>query len=85
MSLFLEWFEYSMVWYVVLLAIGILFLPMTRAVFGRFYDYGYGLSKVIGIILISYAMFVLGTVRVLPFSQNSLMLIAGVVSLFAYE
>lgn len=80
-----SWFFSTSLWYLMLLAIGIIFFPFTRAIFHNFYDYGYGFSKAIGIALISYVTFVLGTVHILPFTSMTLYLIVGMSAYLAYR
>lgn len=58
-------------WYGLILLLGSLFVPITAWLFPRFYDKGYIFSKVIGIIAISYTMFVVGTLHLLPFTIAS--------------
>jgi uncharacterized membrane protein len=68
-----------MLWWAVLLAVGLIFLPMTRAVFGRFKSKGYIFSKVIGTALAGYVSWVLASARILPFRSWALLvpLLAG--------
>jgi uncharacterized membrane protein len=72
-------FPRFMLWWVVLLAVGLMFLPMTRAVFGRFKSKGYIFSKVIGVALAGWVSWVLSSLRVLPFRSWALLvpLLAG--------
>lgn len=72
----MSWLYTSLQWYIVLLALGLIFFPITRALFGKaFYDSGYAFSKIIGVVAVSYTAFVLGTYKVLPFTQTALLLI----------
>ncbi len=64
-------------WYGVLLLLGLISLPITMIIFASFADKGYLFSKVIAALLLSYIMFLLGTLKVLPFSAPSLLLITG--------
>jgi YYY domain-containing protein len=68
----MEWIGYTLAWYVMLLIIGIIFFPMTRLIFGSFYDKGYGFSKALGIMFLSYSVYVLGTTHIIPFTQFTL-------------
>lgn len=47
-------------WWLYILFIGILFLPVTQKYFPSFFDKGYGFSKVIGILALSYSSWLLG-------------------------
>ncbi len=55
-------------WWVVFFIIGITFLPLTFTLFKNFSDRGYIFSKILGIAVISYAIFLLGLLHIAPFS-----------------
>lgn len=64
------------IWWTILFIIGIIFLPLTTILFSKFYDKGYIFSKVLGISLISYLIFLLGTLKLVSFSQfNSILIV----------
>jgi len=65
-------------WWLVFFVIGIIFLPLTTRVFSIFFDKGYVFAKVIGIAFISYAVFVLGFLKILPFETQNIFLVAGI-------
>jgi len=65
-------------WWIMLFAIGIAFLPLTSLIFSNFFDKGYIFSKIIGIAFISYAVFILGFLKILPFETQKVFLIAGI-------
>lgn len=75
MSQLTNWFLYTSSWYILLFIIGAVFWPMARLLFPKFYDQGYGLAKAIGILLISYVSFTLGSFKILPFNQFTIFLI----------
>lgn len=78
----MNWLFPAISWYIVLLVLGVVFFPVTAYFFGkRFVDYGYGFAKTIGILVLTYSMFVLGTTHILPFSQYALL---GLLVLFAF-
>jgi len=58
-------------WWIMLFVIGSIFLPLTLAVFPKFYDRGYIFSKILGISLVSYAIFILATIKLVAFSRLS--------------
>lgn len=64
----MSWLINSLQWYLLLLALGIIFAPFTKKLFGSFVDYGYPFAKTVAIILVSYAVFVLGVLKLLPYS-----------------
>jgi len=65
-------------WWVVFFFIGVIFIPITNLIFSNFFDKGYILAKVIGIALISYTVFILGFLKILPFETQNIFLIVGV-------
>ena len=64
----------SLVWYLSILALGLLMYPLTRGVFRGLADRGYPLSRLFGLLLLSYLVWLAGSVRI-PFSRLT---IAGV-------
>lgn len=62
-------------WWFTILIIGIGFLPITSSIFNRFFDKGYIFSKVLGIALISYGIFLFSLLHILPFTQLSTYLV----------
>ncbi len=73
----MDWLFYSLHWYSVLFLLGIIFFPLIKRVFKHFPDFGYPFAKILAILFISYAAFVLGITKVLPFTQISLLIIIG--------
>ena len=63
-------------WWAYLFLIGAVNLPLTIFIFKKFADLGYGFSKVIGIVLISYISFIASTFHFLPFTKSSLLFVA---------
>ncbi len=80
----MEWIWQTLQWYLYLLAIGILFFPITKKLFGSFFDQGYGLSKTIGILTLTYAAFVLGIIKILPFNHLNLIFLVFIFGLINY-
>ncbi|MCX6726160.1 MAG: DUF2298 domain-containing protein, partial [Candidatus Shapirobacteria bacterium] len=72
------------IWWLYLLGLGILFLPLTFVFFKKFFDYGYALAKIIGILLLSYITWLLGSLKILPFTNWGLWLIIGFLFLFNF-
>lgn len=62
-------------WWFVFFVIGITFLPITSKIFYNFIDRGYIFSKIIGLLLISYVAFILGSFQLLNFSTINLIFI----------
>ncbi len=63
-------------WYLVFLLIGVSFLPLTMLIFSNLFDRGYIFAKVLGTLFISYTVFLLGTLKIVPFHLPSLLFIA---------
>jgi uncharacterized membrane protein len=55
-------------WFIVFLAIGLIYLPMSSFIFSKFADRGYIFSKVLGIVFISYFVFLFSTLKILTFN-----------------
>lgn len=72
---------YVLHWWVFLFGIGILCLPLATLLFRNFADKGYLFSKVIGIILLSYASLLLGALHILPFTTLSLWVLLGLLAM----
>src|SRR3990167_4667562 len=81
----MDLFAVTSIWYFVLLILGLVFFPITKRFFYSFYDFGYPFAKTIGIILVSYSIYVLSTFRLLTFSQMSLYIILGVFTIINFK
>lgn len=69
----MTWTQTALCWYLMLLIIGVVFFPLTKKIFRRFsFDFGYPFAKTLGILLLSYFIFVLGILKILPFDRFSL-------------
>ena len=62
-------------WWLVFFVIGLIFLPLTTKIFSNFFDKGYIFSRILGIALISYVVFVLATLKILPFTELTIFLV----------
>ncbi len=58
-------------WWLLVFILGIIFLPLTRKMFSTFHDSGYLFSKVIGIAISGYLMWLLSSIKVLKFTEVS--------------
>ncbi len=67
-------------WYFTFLVLGIIFFPITSKLFSLFIDKGYLFSKVLGMVLLSYLVFVLGITHILPFSFLTLCIVLAVLA-----
>lgn len=72
----MSWINITLQWYIALFILGLIFFPIAKRLLSTFHlDFGYAFSKTIGIILLTFVMLTLGTIRFLPFSQESLVII----------
>lgn len=69
---------YIYLFWIVLFIIGLINLPITFLVFQKFIDRGYIFSKIIGLALISYSVWLLSLLKIMPFTTTTI----AVVSLF---
>lgn len=68
-------FFYLLRWFFVLFLIGIAFLPLTIRLFNNFSDKGYIFSKILGVAIVSYSIFILCLIKVIKFSEVSIFVI----------
>jgi len=59
-------------WWFVLFAFGFVGLPLTIKLFSKFFDLGYIFSKTISILFLSYFIWLLGSLKILPFILTTL-------------
>ncbi len=63
------------IWWTTIFLIGTICLPITNRIFKNFADRGYIFSKVIGILIASYIMWLFASLHVVPFARISLIVI----------
>lgn len=68
----MEWITLFLKWYGILFFLGLIALPFTSKIFGRFPDHGYPFAKILSILFLSYITFVLGVFKIIPFTQATL-------------
>ena len=62
-------------WWLVFFFLGITFLPLTSKIFNSFIDKGYIFSKVIGLVLVTYLIYALGTFHLLKFTTLNIFIV----------
>lgn len=62
-------------WWITLLVIGLVFLPLTFNIFKNFKDKGYIFSKIIGLVFISYTVFLISSIKLVKFSFDEITII----------
>lgn len=75
MDLFFTDILFVLRWWVMFLLIGFVFLPLTTTILGNFSDKGYVFAKCLGILLVAYIVFVLGILRILPFTEATILFV----------
>ncbi len=64
--------QFILIWWLLLFVIGVSGIPLSRTIFKKFYDSGYGLSKTLGLLVISYSAFFLSIIKILPLTRFTL-------------
>lgn len=62
-------------WWTIFFLIGAVFLPLTTSIFSNFSDKGYIFSRILGMAVLSYIVFLLGTLKLLPFQMPTIILV----------
>jgi len=81
----MTWIITTFNWYIYLLVLGILFFPLTSRIFKSYLDRGYPFAKTLSIIITTYTMFLLGSMHILPFTKEALLLILFVFGTLSYK
>jgi len=72
-------------WWGAISVIGLITLPLTSVLFSGFIDRGYAFSKTVGILIVSFTVWILGSIHLLPFTQATIiisLLALGAVNIF---
>jgi len=62
---------YLFSWWFLLFVLGTTFLPLTFFFFKKFFDRGYIFAKILSFLLVTWSVWLLGSLKILPFSQNT--------------
>lgn len=62
-------YQYMLLWWTCIFIIGLVFLPLTSILFTKFFDKGYLFSKTIGIVILSYLIWLLSSIKLVPFNR----------------
>ncbi|MFZ5353369.1 MAG: DUF2298 domain-containing protein [Bacillota bacterium] len=65
-------------WWLYILLLGIIFLPLTQKYFGRFIDKGYAFSKVLAAVITGFTLWALSSLKILSFSYTNILLVLAV-------
>ncbi|MBP7176253.1 MAG: hypothetical protein KBA53_08585 [Thermoclostridium sp.] len=80
-------FSYVLIWWVIILILGLMAFPLSATVFSSFTDKGYLFSKGLGIAISSYALWLLSTLKIFKIDGLgcwSVVLGCGVIIFFAF-
>ena len=69
-------------WWVAILCLGVIFMPLTTLIFSSFHDKGYLFSKTIGIALSGYLLWLLSSLRILKFTELSCVIVVAISIIF---
>ena len=58
-------------WWMTILVLGIIFLPLTNILFSKYHDRGYIFSKTLGIAITGYIMWFFASLRIMKFTTSS--------------
>lgn len=67
---------YILSWWFLFLLFGLVSIPLCGLIFRRFIDLGYGFAKTAGLLIITFATFLLGSFRVAPLTNTTVYLIS---------
>ncbi|MFH1841139.1 MAG: DUF2298 domain-containing protein [Candidatus Shapirobacteria bacterium] len=71
-------------WWFIFFLLGWVALPLTTKLLGQFWDRGYALSKILGLALVGYPVWLLASLKILPFTTEAIWLIIICVFIFNY-
>ncbi len=72
----MNWLTISLTWYFFLFFLGLTFFPLTKKVFSKFnFDHAYPFAKTLAIVFLSYSIYFLATLKIIPFERIYLFLI----------
>ncbi|MEX1052517.1 MAG: DUF2298 domain-containing protein [Patescibacteria group bacterium] len=75
----MDWLFPTFSWYFLVFILGLLFFPLTKRLFSSFIDKGYAFSKTIAILLLSYIVFVFGSLKIPVFNISFISSAAAVI------
>ena len=72
-------------WWFTIFLFGLAFLPLTFKLFSSFWDKGYIFTKTIALISVTYLVFVLGVLRLAPFTTTTIFIITLIAGFINYR
>jgi len=77
-------FTYIFGWWALLFGIGVVFFPLSWLLLRKFFDQGYVFGKILGILIISYVVWLLGSLRIAAFTATTIWLVLAAAVIFNY-
>lgn len=71
-------------WWSILFLFGAGFLPITFKLFSPFFDKGYIFSKLIGLLIVGYLVFILGAFHIAPFTTPLIIIVGILLAVASY-
>ncbi|KKR03369.1 MAG: hypothetical protein UT26_C0002G0004 [Microgenomates group bacterium GW2011_GWC1_39_12] len=66
-------------WWSILFLVGACAFPLTKRLFPTWFDRGYFFAKAVGFAVVSYIIYILGTLHIAPFTQQTVFFVMGIV------
>ena len=63
---------YVVTWWLALAAIGLVSFPLVSRVCGSLHDRGYAISRLVGLVILTYLAWIVSTLKILPFGLGSI-------------
>ena len=84
MEFMLNDFLIALFWWLHLVIIGLIFLPIANKIFSRFFDRGYLFSRIIGIVVSAYCVWLLSSFKIFRFSRTAIYAVITVAVLLIF-
>ena len=75
----MDWIKDTFIWYFVILILGFIFFPLSKKIFNNFIDKGYPLSKILAILVVSYIVYAIGSLKIYIFNVPQIAVIASLI------
>ena len=73
-----------LIWWAYLLVIGVIFLPVSSILFPRFFDKGYLFAKTLGVIFLSYLVWLFSSIKLLPFNRTTVLVVLAAAAIVVF-
>lgn len=72
------------IWWLTFFVVGIAVFPITAYLFRNFIDRGYIFSKVLGMLFVSYVVFLIGLTKLIPFVTPEVFIVVGIIGVLSF-